>query len=245
MLAPLASGVPSVMVPALMLLLKPPPFGWAGGCSSVVPCTVTVQASSPAPVAPHVAASLMPPTTTSARRPRSQVGDAGRRGNVVRSMTRKRSRVTLPPVLFTKRRRKSKRAERGVVRGIAREVAHAVRRGRCSHVRRRAGGRERCVALNRRREVLRPGRAEALAGACRRAVGVDEDEVGGVVVGVLRRADRARAERRDRAALAASVAVEGVVDGEGRQRGIAACPPCRVVLASLVEPTASSRLARL
>src|SRR5215470_1587331 len=39
-LLPLATGVANVTVPAPMLLLKPPPFGCEGGCSSVVPLTV-------------------------------------------------------------------------------------------------------------------------------------------------------------------------------------------------------------
>ena len=39
--APLASGVASVTVPALIELLKPPPFACKGGCSRIVPLTVT------------------------------------------------------------------------------------------------------------------------------------------------------------------------------------------------------------
>src|SRR6185436_15780011 len=108
MLAPLASGVPSVIVPALMELLNPPPLGCDGGCSSVVPCTLTVHGVVATPFdARHVAASVMPATTT-------RVDVLGRMsampdgaGNVVMSMTRKRRRVTAPPVLLTKRRRRS------------------------------------------------------------------------------------------------------------------------------------------
>src|SRR5258705_10670104 len=101
-LAPLARGVASVTVPAFMLLLKPPPFGCDGGCSSVVPCTVAVQGGvAGAPVAAHVPASLMPATATDpeVRGLRSAKPDGA--GNVVTSITRKRQRVTLPPVLFT------------------------------------------------------------------------------------------------------------------------------------------------
>ena len=61
----------------------------------------------------------------------------------------------------------------------------------------RAACRERRVTLDRRRKVLRAGRAEALSGARRSAVRVNEDEVRGVVVGVLRRRPRALAEGRD------------------------------------------------
>src|SRR4029079_4782096 len=81
---------------------------------------------------------------------------------------------------------------------------------------------DRAVAQERRCEVLGAGRTQTLAGAGGGAVGVDEDEVDGVVVGVLRRRDRAQAEQVDGAALAAVVAVERVVDRERRQRGIAA-----------------------
>src|SRR5882724_3156103 len=100
-LAPLASGVPTVTVPALKLLLKPPPFGWEGGCSRVVPCTVTVQGGvAGAPVEEHVTVSLIPATTTAddVLGLKSAIPDGA--GNVVRSIIRKRNRVTLPPVLF-------------------------------------------------------------------------------------------------------------------------------------------------
>ena len=46
-----------------------------------------------------------------------------------------------------------------------------------------------------RREILRPGRAQTLAAARRRAVGIDEVEIRGVVIGVLGRADRARPQQ--------------------------------------------------
>ena len=59
--APLASGVASVIVPTLIVELNPPPFGWAGGCSSVVPSTVTEQGTG---AAPQVIGSVIPATTT-------------------------------------------------------------------------------------------------------------------------------------------------------------------------------------
>ena len=40
MVAPFASGVPSVIVAALIVELIPPPFGCVGGASTVVPSTV-------------------------------------------------------------------------------------------------------------------------------------------------------------------------------------------------------------
>ena len=45
--APFASGVAKVTVPELSELLNPPPFGCEGGCSSVVPCTVTLLVPTP------------------------------------------------------------------------------------------------------------------------------------------------------------------------------------------------------
>src|SRR5262245_41421544 len=106
MLAPFASGVPSVTVLALKLPLKPLPLGCDGGCSSAVPCTVTVHGVVAEPVdARQVAASVIPDTTTATevRGLKSAMPDGA--GKVVRSITRNRNRVTLPPVLFTNLRR--------------------------------------------------------------------------------------------------------------------------------------------
>ena len=102
MLAPLASGVPSVTVPADQLLLKAPPLGCDGGVSTDVPCTVAVQGGvAGAPVAAHVALSLMAATTTAleVRCLKSAIPDGA--GKVVMSIIRKRNRVTAAPVLFT------------------------------------------------------------------------------------------------------------------------------------------------
>src|SRR5262245_10774772 len=98
MLPLVASGVPRVTVPDDKLPLKPEPLGCDGGCSSVVPCTVTVHGGVGAPLARQVPASPTPETTTATdvRGRRSAKPDGA--GNVVRSMTRKRSRVTMPPV---------------------------------------------------------------------------------------------------------------------------------------------------
>ena len=106
-LAPFANGVPRVIVPALKVLLKPPPFGCDGGCSRVSPCTFTVHGVVATPFdARQVAASLMPATTTNVevrgRRSETPLGA----GKVVKSTMRKRSRVTEPPVLLTNLRRK-------------------------------------------------------------------------------------------------------------------------------------------
>lgn len=102
--APLAIGVPEVMVPADNDELKPTPFGWLGGCSNVVPCTVTVQGGVKAAAA-QVVESFTPATTTASEllglRSAYPVGA----GKVVMSSTRKRMRVTLPPVSFRIRRR--------------------------------------------------------------------------------------------------------------------------------------------
>src|SRR5215471_14138327 len=100
MVAPLASGVPSVTVPAFIELLKPPPLGWLGGCSSVDPCTVMFDVP-----LPHGGRSTVTTTDVDVLGRRSANPDAA--GNVSRSMIRKRSRVTLPPVLFVNVRRMS------------------------------------------------------------------------------------------------------------------------------------------
>src|SRR5262245_28137493 len=102
MLAPFASGVPKVTVPALRLVLNPPPLGCDGGISRVVACTVMVQGGvAGAPVAAQVAASVMPATTTAAEVRGLMSANPDGAGKVVRSITRKRKRVTFPPVLFT------------------------------------------------------------------------------------------------------------------------------------------------
>src|SRR2546423_3631487 len=111
MLAPLASGVPRVIVPALKLLLKPPPLGCpllgaVLSSSSVVPCTVTVQGVvAGVPVAAQVTASLMPATTTAPEVIALRSARPAALGKVSRSIMRKRKRVTLAPVLLTHLRR--------------------------------------------------------------------------------------------------------------------------------------------
>src|SRR4030095_17161483 len=99
-LAPLANGVASVTVPALIEELKPPPFGCDGGCSSVVPCTVTLLVPEP-----HGGRSTVTTTAVEVRGRKSAMPDGA--GNVVISTTLKRNRVTFPPVLFTTVRRTS------------------------------------------------------------------------------------------------------------------------------------------
>src|SRR5262245_53395990 len=85
MVPPLANGVSSVIVPADMLLLNPPPFACVGGCSSVVPRTVVV----PPP--------LNETTTAPEFRGRRSAVPEGA-GNVVRSMMRNRNRAIGNPV---------------------------------------------------------------------------------------------------------------------------------------------------
>src|SRR5262244_3488839 len=98
--APFASGVPSVTVPEDSDELKPPPFGCDGGCSSVVPLTDTLLVP-----LPHGARSTVTTTEVDVRGRKSAMPLGA--GNVVRSTTRKRKRVTLPPVLLTTDRRMS------------------------------------------------------------------------------------------------------------------------------------------
>ena len=103
MLFPGANGVPKVITPVVMLALFPPPKGWLGGVSSVVPRTVTVQGDEAKPAAVHVAGSLtltvMSPEVIALRS--AVLPDVGA---VLISTIRKRNRVTSAPVLFWKRR---------------------------------------------------------------------------------------------------------------------------------------------
>ena len=92
--APFASGVASVTVPALIDELKPPPFGCEGGCSNVVPFTVTLLVPDP-----HGGRSTVTTSEVDVRGRKSAIPEGA--GNVVMSITRKRSLVTFPPVLLT------------------------------------------------------------------------------------------------------------------------------------------------
>src|SRR6185503_17559812 len=92
--APLAIGVASVTTPADIDELNPPPFGCDGGCSSVVPCTVTLLVP-----LPHGGRSTVTTTADEVRGRKSAMPLGA--GYVVTSTTRKRRRVTLPPVLLT------------------------------------------------------------------------------------------------------------------------------------------------
>src|SRR6185503_13761630 len=91
--APLAIGVASVTVPEESDELKPPPFGCEGGCSRVVPCTVTFEVPEP-----QGARSTVTTTAVEVLGLRSDIPEGA--GKVVRSITRQRTRVTLPPVLL-------------------------------------------------------------------------------------------------------------------------------------------------
>src|ERR1041384_3328518 len=91
--APLASGVASVTVSADIDELKPPPFGCDGGCSSVVPLTVTLLVP-----LPHGGRSTVTTTAVEVLGRKSAMPLGA--GNVVTSITRKRKRVTFPPVLL-------------------------------------------------------------------------------------------------------------------------------------------------
>src|ERR1043165_3628762 len=96
--APLAIGVANVTVPADIDELKPPPFGCDGGCSSVVPLTVTLLVP-----LPQGGRSTVTTTAVEVRGRKSAMPLGA--GNVVRSTTRNRKRVTFPPVLLTTVRR--------------------------------------------------------------------------------------------------------------------------------------------
>jgi hypothetical protein len=94
-----------VIVPALMVELCAPPLGWAGGVSSVVPCTVITHGAEGNPAAEQVAGSLTEtPTFIDVSARKSAVPPPGD-GNELMSMIRNLSRVTGAPVLFWKRLR--------------------------------------------------------------------------------------------------------------------------------------------
>src|SRR5215210_2871566 len=95
---PGAIGVPTVTVPVESVELKAPPFGCAGGSSSVVCCTVQVLAGQAGfgPVIVTTAGTAGVGLDVRARRSAKPEGT----GNVVWSMMRKRRRVTGDPVLF-------------------------------------------------------------------------------------------------------------------------------------------------
>src|SRR5919205_2098768 len=98
MVEPGASGAPRLMtvLGTDSEALKPPPNGWVGGCSRVVPLIKSVPP-------PQGCVSMLSVEVT-ARRSANE-GDIC--GTVVMSMTRKRSLVTFVPVLFVNRRRMS------------------------------------------------------------------------------------------------------------------------------------------
>ncbi len=79
--APFASGVARVTVPDDIEELNPPPFGCDGGCSRVVPCTVTLLVP-----LPHGGRSTVTTTAVEVRGRRSAMPLGA--GNVVRSITR-------------------------------------------------------------------------------------------------------------------------------------------------------------
>src|SRR6476659_2976423 len=96
--APFARGVANVTVPEDIDELKPPPFGCDGGCSSVVPWTVTLLVP-----LPQGGRSTVTTTAVEVRGRKSAIPLGA--GNVVTSTTRQRRRVTFPPVLLVTVRR--------------------------------------------------------------------------------------------------------------------------------------------
>src|SRR5262249_19393077 len=104
-LCPGGSGVGSVIVPAFKLLLSPPPNDCVGGCSSVVPNTVTVQGGVfGVPVAAHVAESFIPLTVIVNELSALKSAVPPDVGKALKSTIRKRNRRTFAPVLLTNRR---------------------------------------------------------------------------------------------------------------------------------------------
>src|SRR6185295_14810806 len=90
-LAPAANGVLRVIVPTAMVALNPPPIVCPGGCSSVVPCTVTVQGVvEGVPVEAHVAESLTVTPVTATEESTRKSAVLPDTGNVEMSITRNR-----------------------------------------------------------------------------------------------------------------------------------------------------------
>src|SRR5262245_35466348 len=91
--APFASGVPTVTAPTPIEPLKPLPFGCDGGCSRVVPWTVTLLVPEP-----HGGRSTVTTTSVDVRGRRSATPEID--GNVETSTMRNRRRVMGAPELL-------------------------------------------------------------------------------------------------------------------------------------------------
>ncbi len=132
--APLASGVPSVTVPADIEALKALPFGDDGGCSNVVPCTLAVHGGvAGAPVAAQVAASLIPATTTrlDVRERKSAMPEGA--GKVVWSIIAEAKSGDIRSSVVNKPAAEGERSKSRIVSGIRSEVANSIRRIRSQH----------------------------------------------------------------------------------------------------------------
>ena len=93
-------GLARETAPTDSVELKPPPFGCDGGCSSVVPSTITMLVP-----LPQGGRSTVAVTEADDRGRKSAMPEGA--GKVVRSTTRKRRRVILPPLSFLKVKRRS------------------------------------------------------------------------------------------------------------------------------------------
>src|ERR1044072_1291777 len=91
--APLASGVARVTVPADIDELKPPPFGCDGGCSRVVPLTVTLLVP-----LPQGGRSTVTTTALEVLGRREAMPPGA--GHVLMSIARNSKRITFPLVLL-------------------------------------------------------------------------------------------------------------------------------------------------
>ena len=126
--APFASGVPSVTVPDDQVELNAPPLGCDGGCSNVVPCTLTVQGVVATPLeARQVAESLIPETTTSddVRERRSAIPEGRRVGSDVDDPVSQPCHRSTDAIDHTAPEFDG--AEGRVICRIAREITHAIR----------------------------------------------------------------------------------------------------------------------
>ena len=122
------------------------------------------------------------------------------------------------------------------------EISHLIGRGAT----RRTGIQQRDtvkgITLDRRRKVLWSGRTQSLPGASRRAIGINKDEISGVVVGVnYSGSNRAGLQGTHCSLSTAIVPVEGIVDIEQVSALGYPVPSLKSGFVSAVEPTASRR----
>lgn len=130
--APFVNGVPSVTVPEDQVELNAPPLGCDGGCTNVVPCTLTVQGVVATPFGSQ-ARCRIPETTTNddVRERRSAIFPKAPGSSDVNDPVAQPGHVATGVIDHTAP--EIKRAEGRVVGRIAREITNAIWRQRRRH----------------------------------------------------------------------------------------------------------------